>query len=146
MIGCYYNEKCEIRSNKSKCPIKCKLTYRKYMQDLSRIRKKKILCCCAYGIVRSVACARIIKNEYGQEAKAIGLKTASDQELKRLYDWADVIIILDKELVSLAPDYYKDKTFLINIGPDRWHDPGSKDLEQTIRAKLQQPQIKAILK
>lgn len=82
--------------------------------------KKKYLCVCAGGNVRSHSLAFILKNTYNREAIAVGHLNVSPDTMNTLCEWADVIVVLQDYMVKEIPDKFKDKLRLFDVGDDRW--------------------------
>lgn len=96
----------------------------------------KVLCVCAAGMVRSQALVFVLKAnyaQYGVDALACGVGGNGSDTLQMLYEWAQVIIVLDGTLVPLILEPYRGKVLVFDVGPDRWHDPGSSDLHNILR-------------
>jgi hypothetical protein len=90
----------------------------------------KLLCCCDQGINRSVHLASLLKHSH--DTIAIGLATNSPETQKMLCDWADKILITDEIQRMQMPQGYKEKTVLINIGPDIYPRPYNQRLKVKI--------------
>ena len=80
----------------------------------------KILCLCHRGNSRSVALAWILKDHMGQEAIATGMEIMSEETKKMLFDWAERIILVDKNFLPEIPEKYRDKLKIWDVGPDRF--------------------------
>lgn len=81
--------------------------------------KKKILCICDHGNVRSVALAYLIKTIYKHETIAVGDKNITPKTMKMLKEWADLII--DARSI---------------VGEDIWHDPFAQELQHKLLREL----------
>lgn len=98
----------------------------------------KILCICEHGNVRSVALAYLIKTIYTHEAISIGSKNTSESTMFILYEWADKIIFLDKNLFNKYTKLEK-KVYnmqLLDVGEDIWHDPYHPNLIHKILKQI----------
>jgi predicted protein tyrosine phosphatase len=85
------------------------------------MRRTHYLCLCAGGNVRSVNMARLLKDFWHQEALAAGVATGmSADTLAMLYEWADVIVVMDAELMDHVPDPWRSKRMLCDVGPDNF--------------------------
>lgn len=73
----------------------------------------KVLTICEDGINRSVAARWLLQHE-GHEVIAIGYQRHSLATLEMLYDWADLIVVLDAELASFVPPI---KLVVWHVGP-----------------------------
>jgi predicted protein tyrosine phosphatase len=92
------------------------------------VKRRKILCLCAGGQVRSVTLGGICKYWFGHEAIAASLEKLEPETLGMLYRWADVIVVVEEQYVELVPDEFSGKVRLVNIGPDRWGFSNHPDL------------------
>lgn len=82
--------------------------------------KKKILCLCSAGAVRSVTLAFVLKYKYKHDALAASMDKNSESTLKMLYEWADLIIAVTEGLHDSIPMEYLDKSTWFDIGEDVW--------------------------
>lgn len=88
----------------------------------------KVVCICERGNSRSVALAWILKDQLGHDAVAIGIKTAGEALKTFLYEWADKIILVDKQFVDEIPKTYKKKLLVWDVGLDRYFRGFEQDL------------------
>src|SRR5262245_47933796 len=80
----------------------------------------KILCCCAGGNTRSVTLATLLKYHFGNhDALACSVEKNSVDTLKMLFDWSELVIAVDTEVLDYIKQY-TTKAILINIGQDKW--------------------------
>ena len=109
----------------------------------------KVLTMCQGGNSRSVACAYILKYEYGMDALACSWECNVPDTLKMLFEWADGILLLEGYMISHVPEDYKAKTFIVDVGPDRWSDTihpcGGGVNQADLLAKLR-PMLQAMIK
>ena len=84
------------------------------------MKRRKILCLCAGGQVRSVTLGGICKYWFGHEAIAASLEKLEPDTLDMLYRWAEVIVVVEQQYLQLVPDEHAAKVRLVDIGPDRW--------------------------
>ena len=103
----------------------------------------KVLCICEHGNVRSVALAYLIKTIYGHEAIAVGVKNISAHTDLMLTEWADKIIYLDGNIeidkghkVKDVITHPNEKTIILDVGEDIWHDPFHHNLQHKLLKKL----------
>ena len=90
-------------------------------KELKKLQGKKVLTVCIQGVSRSVALMWMLKNFYGIDALAVGIKANSLETIQMLFDWADVVIITTKEIgYDELPDEYKKKILLWDVGGDRY--------------------------
>jgi len=89
------------------------------------VRKKRVLCVCMGGDVRSGTLARILKHEFNMDALAVGVGYATAETFHMLAEWADHIVIpADKPVWDsdmIRP--WERKVIWWDIGPDVWHQP-----------------------
>lgn len=83
----------------------------------------KILTVCDQGNSRSVQLAYPLKYKYKADVIPIGLDTTSKETLKMLFDWADHIILTDKEQFVKIPEGYDSKIKVWDFGDDRYIRP-----------------------
>jgi len=88
----------------------------------------RILCVCAGGNTRSVTLATLLKYNYGgHDALAASAEKNDPITLRMLYEWANLVIAVDKEVYlcmeeleeKVAPAQTK-KVILLDIGQDKW--------------------------
>lgn len=82
--------------------------------------RKKFLCVCDGGNVRSHAMAFILKHEHSHEAIAVGRLTASRETLGMLCEWADEIILMQPCMEASIENRFKEKLRCVDVGPDRY--------------------------
>ena len=90
----------------------------------------KYLCVCDRGNVRSYALSLVLKR-MNHEAIAIGRFTMKPETIKMLCEWADAVVLMEPHMRESIPELYHPKTWVIDVGPDRWGaqiDPELKDL------------------
>lgn len=87
------------------------------------MKKRKYLCVCAGGNVRSHALAYYLKSK-GHAAIPIGTDHFGADELIGLVEWADVIYTVDRPqydmMLSRIPEEHRSKVINLPIGRDRW--------------------------
>lgn len=101
-------------------------------------KSSKVVCCCAYGQVRSVAARRAVyKLTDCRSVLACGLERNDTTTLQMLFEWADVIVVAgEAELAARVPAEYVSKLLHINIGKDIWGDPFAVDLAHQVTRLL----------
>jgi len=92
----------------------------------------KILSACHAGIARSAAMGRELK-KHGHDVLVVGLGYNSPETVSLLGEWADTIVVLQKELLELVPSEFRHKVVLADIGPDIWSDPSNRDLKNRVK-------------
>lgn len=93
----------------------------------------KILCVCEQGNNRSVQIAHLLKY-WAHDTIPIGLATTSQDTLKMLFDWADIIIRTEESQV--IPSEYQPKVRLCDVGPDTYPRPFNPELYVKVKAFL----------
>ena len=78
-------------------------------------RKRRFLCICTGGNVRSVALAQLIK-EKGHEAIAIGEKYTTYETATWMLSWANIVV----DVREYLPE-------------DIWHNPRDPDLQKEVK-------------
>lgn len=74
---------------------------------------------CQGGNSRSVALAYLFKS-LGYEAIAIGYGHTTLETKKLLFNWADVICVMQYSMKREVPPEYHSKTFVFDVGEDRY--------------------------
>lgn len=113
--------------------------------------KKKVLCICNGGNVRSVALAEAFKGTYGCDAIAIGTYWAAHETMTMLCNWADLICPVDVQDAELPPTDLKiwrascvwnqefdHKRRVFYLGVDAWGNSKHPELLQLIHSKVKQ--------
>ncbi len=91
----------------------------------------KIMTICDQGNNRSVTFAHLLKYKYpGSDVIAIGLGRCSVETQKMLFDWADYLIVTDKELYDNMEPGWEEKKRLWDVGKDVYPRPFNKYLYQ----------------
>lgn len=98
------------------------------------MNKKKFLCVCEGGNVRSVSLAFYLKHEHDQDALACGWRMNSPATRRMLYEWADYIVLLQEEFRSHVPDEFADKIRVVDVGRDIWFNPFHPDLKYFMKS------------
>lgn len=95
----------------------------------------KILVVCDEGNNRSVTVAGILKY-VNHDVLTAGLKRNSEETLKILFDWADIIIRThtDQEI----PEKYQEKLKTLTFGPDVFKRPFNQNLYHMAKRQLDQ--------
>lgn len=86
-----------------------------------------ILCICAGGITRSVACATELKRR-GHDAIAAGWRYNAPQPIGMLSRWADRILLMYHWEPSFIPTAELGKVRYLDVGHDIWPNPTHPDL------------------
>lgn len=102
--------------------------------------KKRFLCVCTWGHSRSVGMVRYV-NKHGHFGVACGVQGGGIHALRQLSEWADVILLAETRMVHAISQEFVDKVVDLNIGPDKWVNPYSKDLERTIHERMQELKV-----
>lgn len=85
-------------------------------------RKRRFLCICQGGNVRSVALAFLLKYMGEQDAIAASAEKNTEDTLTMLWDWADYVIVLAENVLPFLPKAVTTgrKFVMVDVGPDRW--------------------------
>lgn len=92
----------------------------------------KVLTMCSAGAVRSVALSHRLKHDYGIDAVPLGRDTNSPETISMVCEWADLIMVMQPRYADIIPEGQRYKlvpTHLTDVGPDRWMNPLSKELQ-----------------
>lgn len=81
---------------------------------------EKILVVCEGGNSRSVTMAYLLKQKYNKDALACGYRWNTPETMEMLYEWAEKIFAMDAKIMSAIPDKYGYKTYLTDVGSDKW--------------------------
>jgi hypothetical protein len=90
--------------------------------------RKKFLCVCEGGNVRSASLALILKCHFNQDAIAIGWRFASPETLKMLCEWATYIVVMQKIFVEKIPKVFLSKVRVVDVGEDKYGTPMHHEL------------------
>lgn len=75
---------------------------------------------CAGGNVRSVGLRYLLRYKYGHEVLACGQDANNPDTIKMLCGWTDYIIVVTQDYLKFVPEEYHNKTFVYEIGEDRF--------------------------
>lgn len=92
----------------------------------------KVVCMCRGGNVRSVAMKMILNRYLGHSSLACGLDTNDEETRRFLFEWADVIVVMHKEMACYVTDHYQFKLKVVHVGNDVWGDPFNEELQLKI--------------
>lgn len=95
----------------------------------------KVLCICAGGNTRSVACATALKRR-GHNAVATGWHDNAPDPIDRLSEWADRIVIMYQWDPTFVPADQLFKIRYLDVGHDIWHDPTNPQLVAMVNSAL----------
>ena len=98
----------------------------------------KILCVCEGGNVRSVACAYLLKYMHCQDALAVSFAKNSPATILMLVEWADKIIVMQREMEAIVPFRHKPKVSVYDVGPDKWGNAFHPQLLEQVEMLIQQ--------
>lgn len=96
--------------------------------------KRKVLCVCIGGTVRSVGLKDVLNGDFGCDAIAASAIWQSHETMAVLCDWADVIVPVEPKDLPKGPDQYRErwakcfmwepmydvKRRVVDLGPDTW--------------------------
>lgn len=94
----------------------------------------RILCVCEGGNTRSVALARLLRDEYGVDALACGWRNNSGDTLDMLCRWADHIVVMQREFKQKVGEQFQAKVRILDVGPDVFGTPTHPALTEMIVA------------
>lgn len=98
-----------------------------------------ILTLCQRGNNRSVVLGSILRDKMKQkDVISAGAFTYSQETLVMLYDWADKILVVEKDLFHSVHPEYQDKVIIVDIGPDVWGYKPNPSLVNKATRLLQQ--------
>ena len=86
----------------------------------------KILTICERGNSRSVMLAYLLKDGYGHDAIACGIRANTGETMDMLYKWADKIILVDKDFIPEVPQEFHSKMKVWDVGKDRFFMPNNE--------------------
>lgn len=69
----------------------------------------------------------------------MGWEPNTDDTKRMLYEWADLIIVLEAHFRDLLPEEFRDKAMVIfDVGPDRWVRSLDPELTELLDGMCQQ--------
>lgn len=101
------------------------------------MKREKVVTVCSAGLNRSVGLARVLRNNCGVSAIAVGIDH-DDGNLEPLFEWADRIILLHEDWVTQGrvPERFRDKVILWHVGLDIWGSPTNEELLTLFKNKI----------
>lgn len=88
---------------------------------MSEPRATRVLTVCQGGNVRSVMARFLLNYKYGFDALACGWEPNSDETKTMLYEWADIIVPMNKDFSEKIPAEFRGKiTAILHLGDDVW--------------------------
>lgn len=93
------------------------------------------LCICSGGIVRSGACAALLRDQ-GADAIPVSSKNTSTATFDLMCRWANRIIVMQPQFAERVTPEYRHKVVVFDIGPDVWANPLHPDLLAKISAHI----------
>lgn len=112
----------------------------------------RVLCCCANGQVRSIACRRALFLLTGnRRTLTCGLERNDEATVVPLVLWSDVIVVCGSHnMFDRLPSprgwprgSLRTKTLCAYVGPDVWHNPFGNDLVERM-ARLLWPLVEPL--
>jgi len=102
----------------------------------------KIVTTCQGGHVRSVALKYLLTYKYGHEVLACGWESNKEDTRNMLYEWADVIVIMQAEMEKYVdPKHHNDgerrKLYCYDVGEDVYGNPFHPTLQQSLDHMIQ---------
>jgi len=106
----------------------------------------KIVTMCQGGHVRSVALKYILRylNAGHHDVIACGWEGNTLETRRMLFDWADVIVIMEPQFEEHVPSEFHCKAdgtrrlFCYNVGPDRFGTPFHPELQDLLMSMIKQ--------
>lgn len=104
----------------------------------------KILTMCRGGHVRSVGLKYRLHYlvEEGHDVLACGWESNSQETREMLYDWADYIIVMSKEMAQYVSEKWHNKPdgtrklFCYDVGEDRFMNPFHPELQKMLEGMV----------
>lgn len=96
----------------------------------------KALTMCQGGNSRSVACGFVLKYELGIDAIACSWEKNSPETLEMLYNWADIIFVMQTHFAEKIPVQYHHKIGAVDVGQDIWFNGLHPELIEKVRGIL----------
>ena len=90
--------------------------------------RKRILCVCSQGNIRSQALAYLLRSLYNYDVLACGVKGNSPYTVEYLCKWADRIIVLETEFKTMLLEKFHPKIVIYDVGKDLFHDAKNPEL------------------
>jgi predicted protein tyrosine phosphatase len=94
----------------------------------------RFLCICDGGNVRSRALAYVLHDLMDHEAIPIGRRWASHYTMRMLCEWADVVVVMQPNMIESVPHDLQHKVRCIDVGEDRYGLNISPDLIRQVTA------------
>jgi hypothetical protein len=94
--------------------------------------RRRFLCVCEGGCVRSTAMAWQLKVNHGQNAIAVGWRWNDAETLALLCEWADYVVLMQDVFRARIESRYHGKIRVVDVGRDRWGDPTDEELVNTV--------------
>lgn len=89
-------------------------------------RPFRVLAVCERGNSRSHAMTWLLKDCFGVESIACGIRAVGAETWQLLYDWADIVVLMHAPLLKFIPSANRDKIVICEVGPDvYWRVPSS---------------------
>lgn len=106
----------------------------------------KIVTTCQGGHVRSVALKYLLTYKYNHEVLACGWESNTLETRTMLYNWADYIVIMQREMEQYIPDEFKTdggrrKLYCYDVGPDNYGNPFHPQLQKMLDEMIQSHKI-----
>jgi predicted protein tyrosine phosphatase len=97
--------------------------------------KYKVVTVCQGAHVRSVALKYLLTYKYGHEVLACGWESNTAETRNMLFEWADIIVIMQKEFEKYVPEQYHNKgderkLYSYDVGEDRYGNPFHPELQE----------------
>jgi hypothetical protein len=94
---------------------------------------------CQGGHVRSVAVKFLLHYVFGgHDVLACGWQSNTEETRKMLFEWADLVVIMDKDFSKFVPPEFRKKLVCYHVGPDRFGSPFHPGLQKMLRGMITQ--------
>ena len=114
--------------------------------------KRKVLCVCIGGTVRSVGIKDVLNGNHGCDALAASAIWQSPDTMWMLCTWADLIVPVEPRSLPKGPRQYEKqwmecamwerefaaKRKVLDLGPDVWGNARDAALQQIIHARIKE--------
>jgi predicted protein tyrosine phosphatase len=110
-------------------------------------KRLKVVTTCRGGHVRSVGLKYRLTYVYGHDVIACGHESNSEEVRRMLYEWADVIVIMESYMEEYIPKEFhitkdgKRKLFCYDVGEDRFGNPFHPELQAMLENMIQKHKL-----
>ncbi len=103
----------------------------------------KVVTMCQGGHVRSVGLKYKLTYEYGHEVLACGWESNTPETRAMLFNWADVIVIMQSKFEQYIPAEFHNKPdgtrklYCYDVGEDNYHNPFHPSLQANLKHMIE---------